>query len=51
MSEFAIKIKGYYDNGLWNIDRVNKALELGKITSDEYTNIIGKRYISDKHQF
>lgn len=40
MSKFAIKVKGYYDRGLWNEARVAKALELGKITEEEYNKII-----------
>lgn len=40
MSEFAIKIKGYYDNGLWSLSRVDKALELGRITQEEYDIIV-----------
>ncbi len=40
MSEFAIKIKGYYDTGLWSLARVDKALELGRITQEEYDIIV-----------
>ncbi|MGL4754236.1 MAG: XkdX family protein [Aeromonadaceae bacterium] len=40
MSEFAIKIKTYYDNGLWSLARVDKALELKKITQEEYDYIV-----------
>ncbi len=43
MSEFAIKIKTYYDNGLWSIARVDKALQLGKITQEEYNLIVGTK--------
>lgn len=39
MSDFALKVKYYYDRGLWSIERVQKALELGRITQDEYTEI------------
>ncbi len=39
MSEFAIKVKGYFDNGLWSLSRVEKALELKKITQEEFDNI------------
>lgn len=42
MSEFAKKVKKYYDGGLWSLARVQKALELGKITQDEYDEIVGK---------
>lgn len=41
LSSFAQKIKDYYDRGMWNIERVNKALELGKISQDEYNMIVG----------
>ncbi len=40
MSEFAEKIKYYYDNGLWSIGRVDKALELNRITQEEYDIIV-----------
>ncbi len=43
MSEFAIKIKMYYDNGLWSLARVDKALELGRITQEEYDIIVKGR--------
>ena len=36
MSEFALKVKDYYDRGLWSADRIQKAYELGKITEEEY---------------
>lgn len=37
------KVKGYYDNGLWSLDRVRAAV--GKwITADEYKEIIGEDY-------
>jgi hypothetical protein len=43
LSAFAEKVNRYYNhgNGLWSIDRVQKALELGKITKDEYEKIVG----------
>lgn len=41
MSEYAKKIKDYYDTGLWSLKRVQKALELGAITQEEYNQIIG----------
>lgn len=40
MSEFAYKVKRYYDRRMWNLTRVIKALELGKITQEEYNFII-----------
>lgn len=41
MSAFAEKIKEYYERGMWNKARVDKALELGKITKAEYEEIMG----------
>ena len=37
-------VKGYYDHGLWSIDRVHKAVEKGWITADEYFEITGEPY-------
>lgn len=41
MSDFAIKVKGYYDSGLWSLSRVQKALQVGAITQEEYNWIVG----------
>lgn len=38
------KVKYYYDNGLWNIDRVKKAVAKGWITVEEYKEITGEDY-------
>lgn len=35
------KMRYYYQNGLWNINMIDKLLKLGKITDDEYNYIIG----------
>lgn len=40
MTEFALKIKGYYEADLWSLARVDKALELGRITQEEYDIIV-----------
>lgn len=40
MSEFAEKIKNYYTRGMWSKSRVDKALELRRITEEEYGEII-----------
>ena len=40
MSEFAIKVLEYYRNDLWDISRVQKALEVKYITQDEYNEIV-----------
>lgn len=43
MSENYDKVAGYYKSGLWNLDRVKKAV--GRwITSDEFTKITGKPF-------
>lgn len=36
------KMKFYYDNGLWSLERVDKLLAADKITQEEYDYIIGK---------
>ena len=41
MSDFANKVKMYYDRGLWSLQRVQKALELNAITQAEYDEIVG----------
>ena len=42
MSEFALKVKDYYERGLWGSDRVKKAFDLGKITEEEYSAIVSE---------
>lgn len=42
MSEFALKIKDYYDRGMWTADWVKKAFDLGRLTEEEYSAIIGE---------
>lgn len=39
------KMRYYYQNGLWNINMIDKLLKLGKITDDEYNYIIGKNEV------
>ncbi len=41
MSEKFFKVKGYYDNGLWNKARVKNAVKKGWITEEEYMEITG----------
>ena len=41
MSDFANKIKLYYDRDLWSIERVQKALEMKVITQEEFDEITG----------
>jgi uncharacterized XkdX family phage protein len=38
------KIKGYYDIGLWDIERVKNAVGKGKITAAQYKDITGQLY-------
>lgn len=42
MSEFALKVKEYYDKQLWSLERVQKALELKRITQEEYNQIVAQ---------
>ena len=44
MREFAAKVKGYYDLGLWDEGRVKNAVKRGAITAEEYAQITGKAY-------
>lgn len=39
------KMRNYYQNGLWNINMIDKLLKLGKITEDEYNYIIGNNEV------
>lgn len=41
MSKFE-KVKKYYDNGLWDIDRVRNAVVKDWITESEFLEITGK---------
>lgn len=38
------KVKGYYDNGLWNKTMVRNAVVKGWITAEEYQEITGEEY-------
>ena len=42
MSNFAKKIKAWYEAGIWNLDMVRNALEKGRITAEEYREITGE---------
>lgn len=44
MSENYKKVKNYYDEGRWTIERVAKAVEKGWITEEEYGEITGQKY-------
>ena len=43
-SEMFEIIKDYYDEGLWSKSRVRYAVQKGKITADEYKEIVGEDY-------
>ena len=43
MSKFE-KVKYYYDNGLWNINRVRNAVVKSWITESEFEEITGESY-------
>ena len=44
MSKDYALIKAWYDMGLWDEERVHNAVEKGKITEAEYTQITGEAY-------
>lgn len=41
------RIKKYYDEGLWNIDRVRDAVIKGFITEEQFEDITGQPYESE----
>lgn len=44
MSKNFEKIKGYYEDGLWNKARVKNMVAKGNITKEEYKEIVGEDY-------
>lgn len=44
MSSKFQKVKYYYDNGLWDINRVRNAVVKNWITSEEFEEITGESY-------
>ena len=44
MSKHFKKVKGYFDSGLWSIERVRNAVVKGWITAEEYKIITGEEY-------
>ena len=44
MRIFAEKVKEYYELGLWGEVRLRDAVELGKLSEEEYEEITGKEY-------
>lgn len=47
MSKKYNKVKMYYDNNLWTIDRVKNAVAKGWITKEEYAKITGESYLEE----
>lgn len=43
MNKF-LKVKKYFENGLWGKDRVLNAVKKGWITAEEYVLITGENY-------
>lgn len=44
MSKHFKKVKGYYDSGLWSIERVRNAVVKNWITAEEFKMITGAEY-------
>ena len=44
MSKHFKKVKGYYDSGLWSIERVRNAVGKAWSTQEEYKIITGEEY-------
>ena len=44
MSKHFKKVKSYYDNGLWSVERVRNAVVKSWITAEEYKIITGEDY-------
>ena len=44
MSKYYSKVKYYYENGLWSLDKVRNAMVKGWITIDEYETITQNKY-------
>ena len=47
MSKHFKKVKGYYDSGLWSIERVRNAVIKGWITAEEFKVITREVYSDD----
>ena len=44
MSSKFEKVKGYFERGLWSIERVRNAVVKGWITAEEFLLITGENY-------
>jgi hypothetical protein len=47
LSKYYEKVKGYFDAGLWDMERARNAVEKEWITADEYEQITGKDYSAE----
>lgn len=47
MSRYYEKVKGYYDAGLWDLERMRNAVVKGWIDADEYKQITGNEYVAE----
>lgn len=47
MSKHFKKVKGYFDSGLWSIERDRNAVIKGWITAEEFKMITGEVYGDD----
>lgn len=41
------KVKAFFDQGVWNEDRVSDAVERSWLTEAEYKEITGKKYSNE----
>lgn len=46
MSNFAEKVKTWFDAGVWTIEMVKNAVKKKKITKAEYQEITGEKYVA-----
>lgn len=42
------KVKSFYENGLWGINRVHDAVEKNWITEEQYQEITGEEYATEE---
>ena len=48
MSKHFKKVKGYFDSGLWSVERVRNAVVKNWITAEEFETITGEMYNDNK---
>lgn len=44
MSKDFEKYKRYYNKGFWNEERIKNIVNVGKITKEEFEQIVGKKF-------